>query len=101
MTTKSEIEPYGVLYKFAPEFDGDDNSDLPAAIRLLEPEFKDIVFRIIGKISFTEIDGQELKMSYDYEILSGKVGKKKKKELEITIGNLLYDILLEQVNLAE
>lgn len=95
---QNEIEPYGVLYKFAPEFDSDES--LPAAIRLLEKEFKDIVVRI-GKVSFTELDEKELKMSFDYEILSGKVKEKKKKDLEITIGNLLHDLILEKVSSVE
>jgi hypothetical protein len=91
-------EPYGVLFQPAPEFDADVSEDETAAIRLLDPEYKGIVIRY-NTISFNEIDdASQLSLKFDYKIISGKIPSKKKADFEITLGNLLYDIILQKIS---
>lgn len=96
--SNKEITPYGVLYNFAPEFDNPENLDEPAAIRLLDPSFKNVVIRL-GKVTFNETDNnEELVMGFTYDILDGKVKKNKLRDFEITIGNMLHDMILEKIS---
>jgi hypothetical protein len=91
-------EPYGVLFQPAPEFDKDIPDDATAAIRLLEPEYKDIVIRY-NTIRFVEAEDESmLSLKFDYDIICGKISDNRKTDFEITLGNLLYDIILARVS---
>ena len=46
-------EPYGVLYQFAHEYDKDAPETENAAIRILEPKFKNVVIRF-NQVQFIE-----------------------------------------------
>lgn len=91
-------EPYGVLFKPAPEFDEDAPEDATAALMLLEPEFKGVVFRL-HTVSFGEDDQLEnAVIKFNYDILSGNVPKSKIVDFEICLGNLIFDLVLEQAS---
>lgn len=90
-------EPYGVLYSYAPEFDEGQPESVPAAIKILDPGYKDIVIRY-NTVSFTESENQDTAtLHFDYTILKGKVPEESVADFEITLGNLLHDLILQTI----
>lgn len=95
--TKTLPEPYGVLYQLAPEYDVDVPEEETAAIRLLEPEYNGVVVRF-HTVRFEESDDYESAvLKFEYNILYGSV-KTSKFDFEITLGNFLYDRMLERLS---
>lgn len=91
-------EPYGVLFQPAPDFDTDIPDEATAAIRILEPEYKDVVVRF-HTVALNEVEAKdELAVSFNYDIISGNVPDKAKTDFEITLGNLLFDIILYKLS---
>lgn len=102
MQNSSFPEPYGVLFSPAPEFDEGADEKATAAIRLLEPAFKGVVFRYNTPVGFVEDANKEnAVLKFDYSLISGVVPDSKKVDFEITLGNLLYDILLDSIKRGE
>lgn len=94
MKTDTLPEPYGVLYTSASEFDEGRPSSDNAAIRILEPEFKNVVIR------FTHIEcgdpdvDDEVGIRYNYEFVDGHVPPEKLVDFHVTLGNLVFDVIL-------
>lgn len=87
-------EPYGVLYQFAHEYDKDVPETENAAIRILEPKFKNVVIRF-NQVQFIEDHlTNNLRIKYDYTIIKGEVNKKDINNFKEILGNLLYDLML-------
>lgn len=85
-------EPYGVMYEFAPDYDATAPKEATAAIRLLDPDLKGIVFRY-DTISVKEVEAEDsAHIEFTYTVLDGDI--KDTTEFELRLGNLLHDILL-------
>lgn len=98
MLNETLPEPFGVMYRPAPEFDETDPEDATRALMILEPAFNGVVFRF-NTIKMEEDETHEnALLHYDYTLINGKVSDDRKAEFEFLIGNLLYDILLESIN---
>ena len=91
-------EPYGVLFQPAPEHDVDAPEEATAAIRILEPAYHGVVIRY-NTVRFEEAETAEnATVHFDYDIIHGHVAASNKTDFEITLGNLLYDIMIQSVD---
>ena len=91
----AELKPYGVLYTVLIDYKLD-TGDTIDAIRLDEPGYSGIVVGFT-EVKLTETDDQQATLSYAYEVLEGFIPTGKKVEFEVTLGNLIHDIMLESL----
>lgn len=92
-------ESYGVLYQFAPEYDENVPDDTTAAIRILEPKYKGVVIRY-NTVKFIEDPvSNNLKLSFNYEIVFGEVAASDIPNFVNILGDLLYDLMLVKIQL--
>lgn len=88
--------PYGVMFHHAAQYDVDMPETENAAFMIDEPDYKGIVVRF-KSVGITEENGA-LKISFDYDKIAGpEVPAKKKADFELTLGNVVHDLLIEKL----
>jgi len=80
-------------------YDFVDIGESSTGVKIKEGKYEGLVW-LYGKVSFDE-QLEELKLSFDYELIENPNDIKPSEELETIMGDILVDIIKEDLNLDD